>query len=317
MHADFASFGQYRIAQLEVPETQVVGTGGATAPRLDIQIRLNVSHQGIQPQEGLELVSVAGKLFANNAWISSCAQIPLGRILQQKFPRIQDELLYLEFPLDQVRVSALERLRNGGEMKLRLDATLTIRQLFALGQSPQGVPPNPIWGHTVIQHLHCQADLPITRDTWVTRVLPNVGFGVVHTLEFPAVPIESCAKLTHSFEALRKAQELHKIGLYDDAVAKCRVALDQFFEMEKKVETTGGEQIISRVPVLRRSWETRLGQATYVWLSSALRVIKEAANPVHHSPSAHYDQLESQLILANTTAFVAYVARTMDTGEKT
>jgi hypothetical protein len=100
-------------------------------------------------------------------------------------------------------------------------------------------------------------------------------------------------------------------------VAKCRVALDPFFELEKKVETIGGEQTVSRVPVLRRSCETRLGQATYVWLSSALRAIKEAANPVHHSPSAHYDQLESQLILTNTTAFVAYVARTMDTGETT
>jgi hypothetical protein len=315
MHTDFSSFGQYRIAQAELPETQVVGTGGATAPRLDIPLRLDVSHGAMTAQEGLELVSLAGKLFTNNACISCSTTISLGTILQQKFPRIQNELHYVEFPLDAGRVAALERQRNGADMKVRLDATLVVRQLFALGKTQEGIPPNTIWGQTFSQHLHCQAELSIPRDAWIARVLANVGFGVVHMLEFPAVPIESCAKLTHSFEALRKAQELHKIGLYDDAVAKCRVALDQFFELGKKVETAGGEQVVSRVPVLRRSWETRLGQAAYVWLGSALRAIKEAANPVHHSPSAHYDQLESLLILANTTAFVAYVARTIDTGE--
>src|ERR1044071_471886 len=138
MNVDFGNFGQYRIAQAELPETEVVGTGGATAPRLDIPLRLEVSHGAMMPHEGLELVSLAGKVFGTNSCISCSQTLPLGTILQQKFVRIQNELHYLEFPLDAVRVAALERQRNGGDMKLRLDATLIVRQLFAVGKTQDG-----------------------------------------------------------------------------------------------------------------------------------------------------------------------------------
>jgi len=37
--------------------------------------------------------------------------------------------------------------------------------------------------------------------------------------------------------------------------------------------------------------------------------IKDAANRAHHSPNAHYDHLDSQMIIAVTTTVVVYAAR--------
>jgi len=153
----------------------------------------------------------------------------------------------------------------------------------------------------------------VTRDVWTSRVLPQVGYGVVHVLEFPATPLEACASMDHAFKALKQAQELHKIGLYDEGVGKCRVALEKFFEYEDK---TGGDGKTRRTPVFVKSWETKLGKSTYDWLNGSLGAIKDAANRTHHSPNIHYSQFDSQMIIAITTAVVAYAARTLDVEDK-
>jgi hypothetical protein len=118
--------------------------------------------------------------------------------------------------------------------------------------------------------------------------------------------LESFQELQPSYKALQQAQERHKIGLYDDAVAKCRVALDPFFEMVEKADEKG---VVRRVPELQRSWQSKLGEATYRWLNDTFGAIREAANPTHHSPSIHYDQMESLMILSITAAVLSYVAK--------
>jgi len=309
MQTHFSSLGQYSIASAKIPEPEVIGSGGNSTPQIGIPLRLDVWHGSMRPGEGLELVSLSAKLWALDGYISICPPVPLNTTLQSQFPRIQDQLCYLNFPLDAIRLTHLERERNGGDMKFRLEAALLINQLFAVGKTPGEISSQTIWGHVQAHQLHLQAELKIPRDTWVSRVLPNVGYGVIHILEFPAAPLESCAKLQHSMQALQQAQELHKIGLYDDAVGKCRVALDPFFEF---IETTGEDKVVRRVPTLKRSWETQLGKATYSWLDGTLGAIKEAANRAHHSPRAHYSQLDSQMIFAIASAVVAYVARTVE-----
>lgn len=64
-----------------------------------------------------------------------------------------------------------------------------------------------------------------------------------------------------------------------------------------------------KVPRLKTSWETKLGRSTFAWLEGGMAALKLAANKSHHSPQAHFDQLESQMVLAITTAVISYAAR--------
>jgi len=309
MRASFSSFGQYSIAQAEIPETEIIGVGGYVAPQLSVPIHLSVSHGAMKSREGIEIVSLNGKLSTANGQLSSSASVDIRFIIPQGYTGFVDRLHYLEFPLDYVRLSALERLRAGGEAKLRLDAVLNVNKLVALNERPANQPmAEIIWGYVQPHHLHLQAELVIPRDGWISRVLPQVGYGVVHVIEFPATPLEACAFMDHAFKALRQAQEMHRIGLYDEAVAKCRIALEKFFDYEDK---SGPDGKTRSVPVLARSWETKLGESTYAWLSGSLSAVKEAANRTHHSPNAHYSQLDSQMLLAITAAIVFYAARTV------
>lgn len=233
--------------------------------------------------------------------------------LDHGFCRLGDQLHHLEFLLDTARIEALERKRNGGDVKLRLDAALMVNKLVAL-HDVKGTRrrDQKVWAYSDAHCLSLQADLLIQRDAWIARVLPHVGHGVVHILEFAATPLEGCALFANSFEALQQAQAFHKVGLYDDAVGKCRVALDQFFEHEEQTEASkdGHKVVLRRVPKLKKTWETALGAVTYAWLDGAMSAIKGAANRTHHSPNAHYTQADSQMLIAITTALVAYAART-------
>jgi hypothetical protein len=127
-------------------------------------------------------------------------------------------------------------------------------------------------------------------------------------IELPRVPIESCAALKDAFDALQQAQRLESQGLYDDAVGKCRVALEPFFELVEKVDPA--TKVKTRVPILKTSWETKLGKATYDWLSASFRAIKDPANKPHHSPKSYFDQLDAQMVMNVTTALIAYAAQT-------
>src|SRR5690606_13993333 len=91
-------------------------------------------------------------------------------------------------------------------------------------------PHNGIFGLGMLHKLHLQTDILIPRDAWLKRVLPHVGYGVAHVLELPAVPLEACQSFHQAFAALKQAEEKHRMGFYDDAVGKCRLALEKFFD---------------------------------------------------------------------------------------
>lgn len=304
MKRNFSSFGQFTIVEADLEEAQVSGIGGHIAPGLFVPISLNIGFSRIPAHEGVQFRTLDVKLCLAQSQAFTRAQIEVNRLISPEY-HTSTERLTLEFPLGTDKIAGLERLRNGGDLKLRIEAMLVADQLFALNQ--KRLPgENAVWGFRQTHQLRLQEEVTIPRDAWISRVLPNVGYGSVHVFEFPAAPIESIASLKHSHAALVQAQERHRMGLYDDAVGKCRVALDPFFAPITEEDGKGGKKQVQR---LKSSWEAKLGKAAYAWLDGAFDAVRYAGNPTHHSPNSHYDQLESQMILAVTAAVLAYAAR--------
>ena len=313
MRASFSSFDQYSIAEVEISEMEVNGSGGVAAPILSVPLRLSAEHGYMAVQDGLEIVSLRGEIFANTGLNLVSELIHIGFIMPQSCRGYKNQHYYLRFPMNSICIATLEQIRAGGDLKFRLDAHLVVNKLRALNQQVPNKPTiNTVWGYVQPHKLSLQAELTIPREAWTSRVLNGVGYGQIHIIELPAVPLSACASLGNAFKALQQAQELHKIGLYGEAVGKCRVALEQFFEHE---ERTGDDNKTRRVPILAKSWEEKLGKITYDWLNNSLSALKSAANKSHHSPNSHYDQFSSQMIIAITITLVAYAARTGKTEE--
>jgi hypothetical protein len=294
------------IAEVSFDPAQIHGSGGAFCPRLHLQgeLKLNRARRAHVDYVFTEL----------NAWIWRDGIGKIADSLPVKLTRVQrghqesygGERVSLEFPLDARRVQLLEEVRAGGDMPLKLNLRLAAQQHAPI-QGDEKVKRPHLWGLCWLYEMPAQMDLTVPRSAWVERVLRQVGYGTVHVVELPAVPLENWQGLKHSYDALKQAQERHFHGLYDDAVGKCRLALEPFFD-HVAVDPTHKES--RKVPVLKKAWELKLGKATYDWLNGALVAIKDAANRTHHSPNAHYSQLDSQMIQAVTTAVISYAART-------
>jgi len=297
------------VATLNFVEKEMCGAGGATYPRL--LMRLIISYPPLPGQKSdFFFRQLNAQLHVPN-WgkISDALPVSLASVQRSNWEDGHDDQIMLEFPLDAMRVAKLEEIRNGGNLQLELHACLCLDRCGAVAEGKgAGRPPasGVIWLETPKGH----STLSIAKSIWIERVLPQVGYGAVHVIELPAVPVSSCEALDLSFKALKQAEEKHRLGFYDDAVGKCRVAMEQFFDY---IPANSEDREPRKIPVLKKSWETRLGQATYEWLSEALGAVKQAANVAHHSPNTHYDQFEAQMLIAITTTLVAYAARSLDT----
>jgi hypothetical protein len=294
-------------AELDIDISRLFGSGDADYPHLLWQLEITLRGPA-GPHVDYAFRSAAAQLYlAPGPKIADARPVSLQRVIHGEQAYAGTELLNLEFPLDARRTEAIERQRQGGSLQLRLDVQLQLDE-FAWLQANEALKRPSVWGLKRQDVMMLQETVQIPQSDWITRVLPGLGYGKVHVLEFPAAPIDGCAALDQSFEALKQAEEKHRLGFYDDAAGKCRLAIEPFFDYEP---VDAGHSESRRVPVLKKHWEAKLGKATYDWLKATLGSIKEASNLPHHSPNEHYSQMDSQMILAVTTAVVAYIARTM------
>jgi hypothetical protein len=308
--SEYFSLGGYIAAEVDVLPNGISGTGRAELPIISVQLQLSLN--GPQGQGlSFDFREIRCRVSPFDTAYLADSRPTFLNVCIGSGQKLAKHWAYLEIPLDRLRLALLNRLRNGGDVKLRLDLELLADELVELTHS-KGIASLPVWGLKARHNLQARVQLVIHRSVWVEQVLLGTEFAKIHIIELPAVPIESCSQLKSSFEALRTAQKLESQGFYHEAVGKCRIALEPFFEMVDKPDAKGENK---KVPMLKSSWQTRLGQATYEWLNASLAGLKGSTNQAVHLSSTTFDQLETQMFLAVTTAIVAYAVKIQSTSE--
>jgi hypothetical protein len=302
MRYQFNSWMGYNFFDLTIEEGSIF-CGSSHYPMLLFQMSGNLHYPFKEAGRAVQLRELRCKLAVDaGGFVATATPTFLNTRATAQFRDYSDLIINLEFPLDMARLDFLERSRKDGDLQIRLNFELMADELVTLTK-PSESHSETIWGLKDHKQVHSQGVFVISRKTWIERVLTPTGYGKVHIIEFPAASLEACAALDQSFQALKQAEEHFKLGLYDDAAGKCRLALEPFFEHVNKTDGTG------KKPQLKKSWETKLGQATYTWLDSSLNAVKWATNPLHHSPTARFGRFETQMLLSVTIAVISYAAR--------
>jgi hypothetical protein len=298
----------FNAVDFTIEENAIIGTGRSELPILAFPLKFHVTYPFKESGFGFELRELRCRISPNDgAYLVWTMPIPIqGARVTGEFRELKEHSIHVEVPLDRIRLATLERERKGGDLRLRLDFELLVDELAEVKKVQAGFP-SVVWGIKEHHRLEAKAHIVISRTAWLQNVLPQTGYGKILVIELPAVPIEKCAGLKAVCDILLHAQELYKQGFYHDAVGKCRLALEPFFETVQK-EFPGVEK--RGVPILKPSWESRLGKATYTWLNEAFVALKKPTNEPHHlSNSPQFDQLDAQMLLAVTTAVVAYAVQ--------
>jgi hypothetical protein len=287
----------------------VQGIGGSVLPRIFFQVRLNISDEhGWHLRDQVQAWSfgiLTGELLIGNEKVADIKTYSLNNMRSGKQDYPTEFTLNIEASLDARRIEWLERKRAGKSFEAKLHIDLQV-QIFGRNQHT----PDFAFGLMSVPSIYGDIPLVVPDTQWRERVLPGLGYGKVMVVELPAVSLESCAVLEHSFKALENAQKQFSLGLYDETAGSCRVALEQFFEPADKGDGSG-----KMVPKLKKSWEPSLGAATHQWLDDALSAIKDSTNKPHHSPHNHFDRLGAQMLMMITTALVSYAAQRITADE--
>jgi hypothetical protein len=295
--ANFGSYYQYIVAEVEIDREQVLGTGGPAYPRLILPSRVFLN-----PVKDVNLIfsDLHAELFTNSdhAKIADSVNHPFHELMLCNYEHRREPYLNIEFPLDAIRIEKIENARKANV------SLLCKMHLGLVAHHPKFDRANPrTSGFLEAPPLYADLQLDITQSVWVERVLPGLGYGVVKLVELPMVSARSYSALGGSYQALDNAQECFKLGLYNEAAGACRIALEPLSELVDKPDGQG------KMPKLRKSWETMLGAATHTWLDQCLNAVRWAANPVHHSPTDRFDRFEAQMLIAITTTVISYAAR--------
>jgi len=289
--------------EASITPSTIQGIGGATWPRLMLQVLLRIDEEEDSYWQGrVQAASfgmLTGELVIGSEIIANIRPLAINKRRPGSLGYATDEHPLIEIELDARRIEWIEQQRAGKSFEAKLRISLQV-QVFGAIDTAAGSE----FGLIDASAIYGEIPLTCTEKHWREKVLPGLGYGKVIVLELPAIGLESCKALEHSFLALEKAQKQFLLGHYDEAVGACRVALDPFFEMVEKEGELG-----KRIPKLKKSWELSLGAATYQWLDAAMGAIKSAANKPHHSPNSHFDRLGAQMLMAVTTSLVAYAAR--------
>lgn len=281
----------------------VNGLGAGVMPRLTFQVGLSISaDQSWHCKEDVQAWSfgnLSGELMSGSEKIADIRTYSVNRSMPggQDYPC--NVHLNIEIALDHHRMEWLELKRAGKSFEATLRINLQV-QTFGCNSHTKDFS----CGLLDVSTINGEISFTVPDTHWREKVLPGLGYGKVMIVELPAVSLDACKALDHSYKALEKAQRQFALGLYDETVGSCRVALDQFFEQVDKGDGSG-----KKIPKLKKSWKSKLGESTYRWLDDSFSAIKDAANKPHHSPNNHFDRFEAQMLMMITTALISYAAQ--------
>lgn len=135
--------------------------------------------------------------------------------------------------LDHYGLSRLEKLREGGDLWMFVNATLAGEVRPQSSQSQPGVlqPPKP--GSRVSSDMPVQFEFRVPKSDWVELVLPAVGFSDVSLLEIPRL---TNSQFLDSIGYLNGAWKQYEFGEYDKVLTECRKTMES---LTKKLKEEG------------------------------------------------------------------------------
>ena len=220
------------IAEIELHPNGVCGLGRAEWPVLRFSLNLTLrAHEHLRCALDFRELRCRVSTF-DQSYIAHSLPAHIG-VFRRPGEELNNFVVELEVPIDQNRLASIERQRNGGDVPLRLDLELLVDEMVMLADKPNH-PHNAARALLQQSRTMAQFKMVIPRSRWLEQILPGTGYGKVHMMELPVIPIESCAAMKSAFEALKKAHSLEREGHYNEAVSNCLFASRSRNRMEKE-----------------------------------------------------------------------------------
>lgn len=274
--------GYLTLGSTVVADVRFVGVHGL--PGLGffkLLIQLGVTGRAQALLAKIVLTSLSGELWirasGGSDLLVGTLRLSDERALASLFQQSGEWPLYLEAELSRRRIEAIEDVRLGGDLNLKLN----LRGLVADGGA--------IRQDSVFSDLYYMAN----QSAWVAT-LERMGYRETLLLEMPMPGENGLPRMGQAVEHLRNAQNMLMTGRYREAVGACRDVLES-------LDASLGDAN-ANLPSDQRTW-TKAQRVVH-----ARRGLKALTHPARHADEVaariEYDSLDAKAVLAMTAALV-------------
>lgn len=226
-------------------------------------------------------------------------EILLGAAFPESSPNLDTKKIAYQtqvffcFDLDPRRIEAIEELRKGGDLTFRLILTGIAQPPTSSSEQPSLVHE---WGLSLL----------VNQRAWMDA-LTAAGHGRFLLFEIPFPPSGVRKELAEAIDHLERAKHHFDLGHYDEAVARCRRALESL--------TAGlcdAEEVAKTKSDYFSSREIREDMPIKSRILFLREAIKHVAHLAAHGEALgnqeHYNRHDARLMLSATAATLAYAS---------
>jgi hypothetical protein len=221
-----------RIGELSIDAKNIYAIGGKLYPRLifPTTISLKKSDTDERRLPKFTIINVTAELFVGGIdfKVSDSTPIPLEIDFDKTYDRSNN--LNLDFPLDTIRLNAIENCRSG-DLVLKLLIKFQFAQYKTVGNEQ---PRETLILVDCFRTLSFDLSIEIPQSYWISRVLPNLGLGEFFIVEIP----KGNQTLTKAWKYLELAETSLKNWDSKGVFANCR---EIGIHLNSKLETKFGK----------------------------------------------------------------------------
>lgn len=179
--------GQYSNGTIEIDPTQIRAGNGTSYPLLVVPTKLSFSRieHTRDPVASFVVLSVQAALLLGSGHNKIADSIPIFNPLEFTNKRGMSSFYSLEFPLDPLRVRAIEASRRG-DMNIRLQFQLLVAYYEAiLVQRDDRAEQHNLVGDYGTVRPQPEIQFAISQSHWVAQIVPALGLGEYFLIEIP------------------------------------------------------------------------------------------------------------------------------------
>lgn len=272
-------------------------------PRLLFQIEIEGFIPEYVPYQTITILQLWGSIYIPypRRKIANFQSDPLLYELSRKY-QLKDRYFMIEIPVNHHQLSQIEEERKG-------DLEGEMYDLGMLILKEKNLP-------FAFEHLR-SLKFTIPRSHWVKDILPALGYGKFKLIEVP-IPEKAIPEIfKKALEELEQAQNHYNNGEYDEAVFRCRNAIQQIpdtlprssnEEEKPSVPTKVKERLKQYFPekILSNSKREALSRMIIgIWNLTSI--------PHHPSPPKYFNRYDAETVIGITTFLLSYVGRLLKT----
>lgn len=205
----------------------------------------------------------------------------------------------LRFMLDDAAIFAIQKFRNGEDVHLKIEYTVSalVKDAF------EPIDKTIVWSAENVRYFQGQTQFIIPKSNWSEKLIRGLGHPGFKLIEIPLKHNIIKEAYSDIIDEFNQAQDYYKKGDNNKCVQHCRGALDKLNSSLKDLKNSAKSKS-------RLGWLEKIDEATRTWIDTMnLSTFAITSGPHHAGLKKEFTRVEAESIYLVTLGLMNFVGQ--------